>query len=209
MRIALPKGALMQGALETFAAVGIVVQQEAAGTHAQRKLVFATNHPGTEMMVVRPKDVAVYVEHGGADLGIVGSDIIRECEPEVLTLAAFPFGHCTLVLAGAQDSGCERASDIPAFSRIATKFPKLTRDYFRELGIPVEVIELYGSIELAPLTGLADFIVDLVGTGRTLRENGLVSISSISEHTARLIANRTRWQLYNPEISALVSSLQG
>ena len=105
------------------------------------------------------------------------------------------FGNCDLIIASPKESPIRNLSQIPDYCKIATKFVELTRQYFRSQGIPVEIIELYGSIEIAPSTGLSDIIVDLVGTGKTLRENGLIPIETISRHSARLIANRVSWQL--------------
>lgn len=202
-RIAVPKGALLEGSKNLLEKANLQFE------FIDRKLILPTNNPEVEILIVRPTDVPVYVENGAADLGIVGSDILGEKEPSVLTLAAFAFGHCELMVAVPKDSGIEKISQITDYSRIATKFPKLARQFFRQHGIPVEIIELYGSIEIAPLTGLSEAVVDLVATGRTLQENGLIKIETISQHSARLIANRVSWQVNHAWIVDIITSFGG
>ncbi len=200
-RIAIPKGSLFQGSKDVLQRANIVFEQP------ERKLIFSTNQADVEVLLVRPSDVPVYVENGAANLGIVGSDVLGEQEPQVLTLASFAFGYCELVLAVPKDSFIRDASNVPDYCKVATKFPNLTRTFFRQLGVPVEIIELYGSIEIAPLTGLSEAIVDLVATGRTLQENGLVKVETISQHSARLIANRVSWQLNHSWIMELLTQV--
>jgi ATP phosphoribosyltransferase len=199
-RIAIPKGSLLEGSKDVLSKGNIHFEIH------QRKLIFPTNHPDVEILLVRPSDVPVYVENGAADLGIVGSDILLENEAQVLTLAAFPFGFCELVVAAPSDSPIKKISQVPDYCRVATKFTNLARQFFRQQGVPIEIIELYGSIEIAPLTGLSEIIVDLVATGKTLQENGLVRIETISQHTARLIANRVSWQVHHDWILGVLSS---
>ena len=190
-RIALPKGALFKSSCDFLAELGIFFEL------GDRKLILPTNLKTVEVLIVRTHDVALYVEQGGADLGIVGSDVLQEKEPRVITLKNLNFGFCKLVLAASKNKQktLEKFDLIPDYSKVATKFPHLTKKFFDQLGITVEIIELYGSIELAPLTNLSDLIVDLVGTGRTLKENGLFEIEKISEHSAHLIAHQGSWQL--------------
>jgi ATP phosphoribosyltransferase len=200
-RIAIPKGSLFQGSKDLLKEAGIDF------TVQERKLIFPTNVQDVEVLLVRPSDVPVYVENGAASLGIVGSDVLGEQEAQVLTLAAFPFGYCELVIAVPKDVAIKQTSQIPDYCKVATKFPNLTKQYFRHLGLPVEIIELYGSIEIAPLTGLSEAIVDLVATGKTLQENGLIRIETISQHSARLIANRVSWQIDHDWIVELLSEV--
>lgn len=200
-RIAIPKGALFEDSKALFKQANIEFNVQ------DRKLIFETNNKDCEVLLVKPIDVPVYVENGAADIGIVGSDILNEEEPKVLTLMSFSFGHCDLAVAVPKDSPIKKVSQIPDYSRVATKFPKMARQYFRQLGIPVEIIELNGSIEIAPLTGLSEAIVDLVATGTTLKENGLIALETISKHSARLIANRVSWQLNHSWIIELLTAL--
>ena len=188
-RIAIPKGALLEDSIGFLRDHGITFQM------SERKLLFETNDPEVQVLIVRPKDVAVYVQNGSAHLGIVGSDILGEESFKVITLKDLEYGRCDLVVAVPKDSPIKKISMIPDYCKIATKFPNLAKEYFRSCGVPIEVIELYGSIEIAPLTGLSSAIVDLVGSGRTLKENGLVPLETISKHSARLIVNRVCWQL--------------
>ncbi len=198
-RIAIPKGALFAGSKELLAKANITFEDQT------RKLILETSNSEIELLLVRPSDVPVYIENGAADLGIVGSDVIGEQEAQVLTLTAFPFGHCELAVAVPAVSPIKKISQIPDYCKVATKFPKLARQFFRKQGVPVEIIELYGSIEIAPLTGLSEAIVDLVASGRTLQENGLIRIETISQHSARLIANRVSWQLDHDWIIELLT----
>jgi len=190
-RIALPKGALFEASRELLSKIGIYFELK------NRKLILSTNLEEIKVLIVRTHDVALYVEQGGADLGIVGSDVLLEKEPEVITLKNLNFGFCKLVLAAnkTKEKFFKKLDSIPDYTRVATKFPNLTKKFFDQLGVAIEIIELYGSVELAPLTDLSDLIVDLVGTGKTLRENGLFKIQNISEHSAHLIANKESWQL--------------
>jgi len=200
-RIAVPKGALHQGSKDMLQQAGLQFEQ------LDRRLILLTNNPEVEVLIVRPIDVPVYVENGAADLGIVGSDVLGEAESQVLTLASFPFGHCELMVAVPKDSHIKKISQIPDYSRVATKFPNLSRQFFQQQGVPVEIIELYGSIEIAPLTGLSEAIVDLVATGKTLQENGLVKLETISHHSARLIANRVSWQINHEWIVQVITDM--
>jgi ATP phosphoribosyltransferase len=199
LRIALPKGALFDDSRELLAKVGY------GFADPERKLIFDTDNSELEVMLVKPIDVPVYVENGAADVGIVGSDVLGEEQAKVLTLVSLPYGHCDLVVAVPKDSPIQEISQTPNYCRIATKFPRLAKQFFRKLGVPVELIHLNGSIEIAPLTELSEAIVDLVATGRTLRENGLIQIEKISSHSARFISNRVSWQLHHEWITNLIA----
>ena len=196
-KIAIPKGSLLKNSLKFLEKNNIKFEM------TERKLLFETSRKGVEVLIVRPTDVVVYVEKGAVDLGIVGSDIIDEYEPSIINLTNLNYGHCNFVVAVPNESPIQSIEDIPDYARVATKFTNMTKKFFRAHGISVDVISLYGSIEIAPLTGLSDLIVDLVGTGKTLRENGLRPICTISEHTAHLIANRVSWQLHHEFIKTL------
>jgi ATP phosphoribosyltransferase len=163
--------------------------------------------------VLRPADIPTYVEYGATDLGVVGKDILLEQERDVYEPLDLKFGACRLVVAQPKDP--EHRGKPVAFSalRVATKYPRLAERYFTEHGVEVEIIRLSGSIELAPLAGLCERIVDLVDTGRTLRENGLEEVAQIAPATARLIVNRaalkTKYQQVRGRIDRLAAVVQG
>ncbi len=148
-------------------------------------------------------DVTTYVEHGIADLGIVGEDILLEFEPDVYDLLPLPFGKCRLAIAGEPGSGHPLRKQ-----RIATKYPNITTKYFREKGKSIDIVKLDGSVELAPLLGLADNIVDIVETGNTLKENGLVVKEEMIPITARLIANRNSLKLKKSILAPIIDSFR-
>jgi ATP phosphoribosyltransferase len=187
--IAIPKGFLHKESHDYLLKCGINL------SGSSRELVFTDKKNNVKGLLVRPNDVSVYVEHGSADLGIVGMDLICEQAPDVVKLKDLGFGYCKLVLAVKKDSSYKDARDLPANAKIATKFTKLSSDYIYKKGLTSEIIKLYGSIELAPITGLADAIVDLVATGSTLKANNLIEIETILESTATLIANPVSYKL--------------
>jgi ATP phosphoribosyltransferase len=158
-------------------------------------------------LLVKPADVPVYVEHGAADLGIVGQDVLWEGGRDVNEPMQLDFGHCRLVLAGTP-SQRERDFSLASGLRVATKYPRLTRAHFQKRGISVEIIPLSGSIELAPLVGLADLIADVVETGQTLRDNGLVALEEIATCQAALVINRVSHRLRLAEIHDLLAAME-
>jgi ATP phosphoribosyltransferase len=139
--------------------------------------------------------VPVYVEYGQAQLGIIGYDVLREKKPQVAQLVDLQFGHCRLSVAVKASSSYKSPLDLPAHGRIASKYVNCAREYFHSLDLPVEIVPLYGSVELGPITGMSEAIVDLVSTGRTLQENGLIEITTLYESTARLIAHPLSYRL--------------
>jgi len=205
LRVAVPKGAIFEDALSALEGAGLpagVVRQNG------RRLVYTAGD--SEFIVSRPSDVPVFVEYGAADVGIVGKDVLEEHRFNVVELKDLGTGKCRMILA-APEAGAEdvrRAIRHAEVVRVATKFPDTARRYFERMGRQAEVIELHGSIELAPLVGLADCIVALPATGPTLRENHLVELDEISTSTARLISNRGAYRLRHQEISALAGSMQ-
>jgi len=205
LRVAIPKGAIFGDALSALESAGLpagVVRENG------RRLVYRAGD--TEFIVSRPSDVPVFVEYGAADVGIVGKDVLEEHRFNVVELRDLGTGSCRMILA-APEAGAEevqRAIRHAEVVRVATKFPDTARRYFERMGRQAEVIELHGSIELAPLVGLAECIVDLTATGTTLRENHLVELDEISTSTARLIANRGAYRLRHLEISALADAMQ-
>jgi ATP phosphoribosyltransferase len=203
LTLALPKGRLLDGALELLRAVGVDgIDPES------RKLVFSDPRRGLSILFLKPADIPAYVTYGAADLGIVGKDILLEQEPDVYEPLDLRFGFCRLVVAEPRELW-ER--DDPAkwsWVRVATKYPRMADRYFSERGVQVEIVRLDGSIELAPLVGLADRIVDLVQSGETLRVNGLVEVAEIARSTARLIVNRASMKTEYAAVTALIDDLR-
>ncbi|OQY08914.1 MAG: ATP phosphoribosyltransferase [Fusobacteriia bacterium 4572_132] len=185
--IALPKGRLAELSMEYFAKKGITAKSMNEDT---RKLVFESDCKKYEILLVRATDVPVYVEHGAADIGVVGKDILLEYMPNVYELKDLGFGYCRMSIAKPKDKEINFDFKDWGNLRVATKFTNIARKYFKENGINAEIIKLYGSIELAPILGLSDVIVDIVSTGNTLRENGLEEGITLFESTARIIANK-------------------
>lgn len=203
LTFAFPKGRILDDTVALLRQCGIPC---ASLLEDSRKLVF--DEEGYRFLVVRGQDVPTYVEHGAADLGVVGKDVLLEQQPEVYEPLDLRFGYCRLMTAEAKASRERGGPSAWSSLRIATKYPRLAEAHFREKGVQVEIIKLYGSIELAPLVGLADQIVDLVSTGETLRQNGLVEVETILESTCRLIVNRASMKTRTQAISALIRELQ-
>jgi len=197
MRIGLSKGYLLKPALDILQKAGIDVDPEHV---ASRKLIFPDKSGKHEFVIIRPADVPVYVEHGAIDLGIAGKDTLVESHASVAECVDLKFGYCKLVIAGLAG---ETALPLTSGMRIATKFVHTTADYFKRLDLNVEIIKLYGSVELAPIAGLSDLIVDLTATGATLTENGLEIVDTILESTARLVANKVKLKTHFDEIIQL------
>ncbi len=206
LRVAVPKGAIFEDTLAALGGAGLPVD---ALRDNGRRLFYEAE--GTEFIVSRPSDVPVFVEHGAADLGVAGKDVLEEQRPNVMELRDLRVGACRLILAAPQKRAGElrRAIRHAEVVRVATKFPNTARRYFESLGRQAEIIELHGSVELAPLVGLAECIVDLTATGTTLRENDLVVLDEISHSTARLIANRGAYRLRHAELAALLEAMRG
>ena len=200
MTIALTKGRVLTDELDLLAKVGIQPTENPASS---RKLVFDTNQADIRIMVLRGMDVATYVDHGIADVGMSGKDVLLEhagtgyYEPLDLGL-----GRCSLMVAGLVDE-----SQLPSRLRIATKFTNTAKRYYAEQGVQVDIIKLYGAMELAPVTGLAHRIVDIVETGNTLKANGLKPMELITEISTRLIVNSSAYKTKFEEIRRLIESL--
>ncbi len=189
--IAIPKGFLHDGSYQYLASLGINLQIE----KDNRALMFYDRKNNIKGLLVRPNDVNAYVEHGSADLGIVGLDLIKEQNPDVVKLKDLNFGNCKLVFAVKEDSKYKNINDLPANITIATKFTRLANDFINKTGISADIIKLYGSIELAPIIKLSDAIIDLVATGKTLTANRLISLETILESSAILIANPVAFKI--------------
>jgi len=199
--LALSKGRILDDTLPLLERVGIRLTDDPAKS---RKLIFETTDPGLRVIIIRATDVPVFVENGAADLGVAGKDVLMEhgaagvYEPLDLGIA-----RCKLMVAAKKD-----APPVRGRLRVATKFVNLTRRYYAEKGEQVDVVKLYGSMELAPLMGLADRIVDIVDTGKTLKENGLEPTELIATISARLIVNKGSFKMKNARIAALVEQLR-
>jgi ATP phosphoribosyltransferase len=201
--VALPKGRLLEEARDCLQRAGYGLREEDNG----RQLVLPSAAPHVRYVLAKPSDVPVYVEYGACDLGIAGLDVLREAQRDLLEPLLLPFGHCRLSVAGPA-SRADRPLRLEPNPRVATKFPRLSEAFFRQRGVSAEIIELSGSVELAPLVDLADLIVDLVQSGQTLRDNGLAELRVILHSQAVLVANRAAWRLKAAAIGAFVASLR-
>lgn len=205
---AIPKGRILDEALPLMQAAGI--EPEAAFFDEEsRALMFATNDPGVQIIRVRAFDVATFVAHGAAQVGIVGSDVIDEFDySELYAPVDLDIGHCRISVAEPAELA---ATDDPrswSHVRVATKYPNLTRKHFAARGVQAECVKLNGAMEIAPLLGLSSRIVDLVSSGKTLKENGLVEVEKIAEVSARLVANRAAFKT-DARVSELVEKFRG
>lgn len=201
--IALSKGKLLDPTLELFRQAGYT------GYHVRaddRRLILEFPEHGHRVLIVRPSDVPAYVEYGAADLGVVGKDVLLEQSPDVYEPVDLNLGVCRLVVA--RPKGQQLVQRMSSKLRVATKYPTITERYFNQQGLPVELIKLYGSIELAPLVGLADRIVDLVETGNTLKANNLVEDEVIAWSSARLIVNRASLKMKHAVITELIARVK-
>jgi ATP phosphoribosyltransferase len=203
LTIAVPRGALFADTLDLLDGLGVDTAEVRAN---DRKLLFEQ----AGIVTMRPSDVPTYVEHGAADIGVTGKDVLLEQpEREVYELLDLGYGRCEMVVA-ARSGGDALAQSLRRLGRVrvATKYPRVAARHFAETGRQAEIVEVKGSVELAPLTGLADGIVDLTATGTTLRENGLEALEAIVTCTARLIANPVAHKLKAREIDALVDRIR-
>lgn len=193
LTVALPKGELLKNSIRLFQSVGLDFSAFLDAGNRQLQITDASGQ--AKGLLVRGQDVPVYVEYGQAQLGIIGYDVLREKKPQVAQLVDLQFGHCRLSVAVKASSSYKSPLDLPAHGRIASKYVNCAREYFHSLDLPVEIVPLYGSVELGPITGMSEAIVDLVSTGRTLQENGLIEITTLYESTARLIAHPLSYRL--------------
>jgi ATP phosphoribosyltransferase len=200
LTLAISKGRLQADALDLLQRAGLRLPIESLST---RRLAVEDESGRYRLIFVKPTDVAVYVEHGVADCGIVGRDVLLESEPDLLQPLALNIGLCRIVVAARSEAVWNQFGML----RVATKYPRIAARHYGARGVAVELIELSGSVELAPVLGLADCIVDLVETGRTLRENGLCIVEVIAESSARLVVNRASYQLKAEAIGQLIRSV--
>jgi ATP phosphoribosyltransferase len=202
LTIALSKGRILEQTLPLLAHAGIAPLDD---LETSRKLILQTSHPQVRFVIIRASDVPTYVQYGAADLGVSGKDVLLEhggeglYEPLDLGIA-----RCRLMVAGLPDTPAPTSRRL----RIATKYVHSAERYFAAKGQQVEIIKLYGSMELAPLVGLADLIVDLVESGNTLKANGLVALEHIADISSRLVVNKASWKMKHESVSALLESLR-
>lgn len=196
--VALPKGRLGNKVFDIFAKIGYDCDEMHSDS---RQLVFTSEENGISYFLVKPSDVSIYVEHGAADIGIVGKDILLEYEPDVYELLDLDIGKCRMCVAGKNDF-----KDNPDVAlRVATKFVNIAKTYYKSINRNIEIIKLNGSIELAPILDLSDVIVDIVETGTTLKENNLGVLTEILPISARLIANKASYKFKTEEIDKIVT----
>ena len=204
--IALPKGALLEDSISIFKKAGLNFSD--ALLKNNRSLTIESKCKRAKALLVRNGDVPVYVSYGQADLGIVGYDVLQESELKVAKLLDLGFGGCHMSLAVKNNSNYSKPTDLPANCKVASKFTKTARAYFDDLNIPVEIVHLTGSVELGPITGMAEAIIDLVATGKTLKENGLSKIDDLFYSTARLIANPLSLRLDSNPLRDVILSIE-
>ncbi len=204
INIALSKGRIFVETLPLLAAAGIVPRED---PEKSRKLIIDTNNSGVRLIIIRPTDVPTYVQYGAADLGIAGKDVLIEHGGENLYQPLdLKIARCKMMVAAHPAFDYERAVRQGARLRVATKYLSVARDYFSSQGVHIDLIKLYGAMELAPIVKLSDVIVDLVSSGGTLKANGLVPVADIMEISARLIVNQAALKLKRPESQPLLDS---
>ena len=204
LTIALPKGKLFSLSADLFARIGYTAE---GLSEKSRKLVITNEEKRIKFIITKTADVPTYVEYGAADIGIIGKDVLMESGQDVYELLDLGFGRCHLMMAVPKAQKRARLADY-AHTRVATKFPHIAERFFNSKGMQMEYIKLNGSIELGPIVGLSESIVDIVETGTTLRENNLEEIVSIMDATARLIANRVSFRLKLDRIHQMVEDLR-
>ena len=204
--VALAKGALLKDSVARFTAAGL--DFSAVLDPDNRQLMVPSRCGRARALLVRNGDVPVYVAYGQAQLGVVGYDVLKEHQMPVAQLVDLNFGGCRMSVAVKESSGYQRAADLPHHCRVASKFTRCARDYFDSLELPVELVHLTGSVELGPITGIAEAIVDLVATGRTLKDNGLVAIEDLFHTTARLVGHPLAMRLDNGELRDIVDAMR-
>ncbi len=199
--IALPKGRLGNKVYRLLESCGVAAEESLGDS---RKLVFESPGGGVRYFLVKPSDVAIYVENGAADLGVVGKDILEETRPDVYELLDLGIGKCRMCVAAKEDYREDKSRPVV----VATKFPRVAREYYASTGRDIEIIKLSGSIELAPLLGMSDVIVDIVETGTTLKENKLEVKEEIFPISARLIAGKAAYKFKESEITGIAQKLR-
>ena len=200
LNIALPKGRLGDKVYELFASIGYDCSEIYSDN---RKLVFENEANGVRYLLVKPSDVAIYIAHGAADIGVVGKDILEEGDFDIYELLDLDLGKCNMCVAAKSDFKDDRNRTLT----VATKFTNIAKDYYAKQGRDIDIIHLNGSIEIAPILGLSDVIVDIVETGATLKENNLVVVEKFLPISARLIANKANFKFKSEAIEKIMLSL--
>lgn len=201
LNVALPKGRLGEKVYYMFEKAGFPCPSIKENN---RKLIFENEQAGVRYFWVKPSDVAIYVERGAADIGVAGKDIINEYRPDVYELLDLKIGKCDMAVASKADFKDDRKRTL----KVATKFTNMAKEYYAKQGRDIDIIHLNGSIELAPILGLSDVIVDIVETGTTLKENNLVVVEKFQPISARLIANKANFKFKNAQIEKIMRSLK-
>ena len=201
LNVALPKGRLGEKVYDMFERAGFECPSI---KESSRKLIFENEECGVRYFWVKPSDVAIYVERGAADIGVAGKDILLEYAPDVYELFDLDIGKCRMAVAAKKDFRDDTGKTL----RVATKFANIAKDYYKSLGRDIDIIHLNGSIEIAPILGLSDVIVDIVETGTTLKENDLEVIETITDISARLIANKASFKFKGGAIERIVESME-
>ena len=201
LNIALPKGRLGDKVYELFASIGYDCSEIYSDN---RKLVFENQENGVRYLLVKPSDVAIYIAHGAADIGVVGKDILEEGDFDIYELLDLDLGKCNMCVAAPNDY----VEDFDRPLRVATKFVNIAKNYYISLNREIEIIKLNGSIEIAPILGLSDVIVDIVESGKTLKENNLRVYEKIMPISARLIANKSSYKFKGDDIDVLMEKLK-
>ena len=201
IRVALPKGRLGESVYKLFDEIGYGCPEILENS---RKLIFENEEKGVCYFWVKPSDVAIYVEHGAADVGIAGLDILLEQEPDVFELLDLGLGKCRIAVAGRKGA----LSGTGKTLRVATKFPNIAKNYYAEQSREIEIIKLNGSIELAPIVNLSDVIVDIVETGKTLKENNLEVLEEITSISARMIVNKASFRFKTQQIEEVCDKMR-
>jgi len=200
LNVALPKGRLGEKVYAMFEKAGFECPSIKENN---RKLIFENEEKGIRYFWVKPSDVAIYVEHGAADIGVAGKDILLEYEPDIYELLDLDIGKCRMAVAGKKDFRDNTQKTL----RVATKFTNIAKNYYASIGREIDIIHLNGSIEIAPILGLSDVIVDIVETGTTLKENNLEVLEEIVPISARLIANKASFKFKNEQIEKILKSM--
>lgn len=202
VKIALAKGRLAEDAIVLLERIGINFNDY---SKKSRKLIFLDDNKKIELVFVKSADVPVYVEKGAVDIGVVGKDVLMENRADVYEILNLNMGKCKMCVAGFKDQIFNPSKKLV----IASKYPNISKNYFNKKGVLTEVIKLNGSVELAPILDLSDVIVDIVETGKTLKENGLVILEEMHDISARLVVNKVSLKTKNEEIEKLISGLEG
>jgi len=204
--IALSKGRIFKETLPLLASAGIVCIED---PDSSRKLILKTNNPKIRLLIVRASDVPTYVECGGADLGIAGKDVLDEfISANIYQICDLRIAQCRMMVAGPKNFEYQEALKQKTRLKIATKYTKITKDFFSKKGIHIDLIKLYGSMELSPLVQMSDLIVDLVSSGQTLEANNLVSYEKISDISSQLIVNKASLKLKYLDLQPIIDSVK-